>query len=330
MTKFNKFLMAGTGLGLALSMASAAAAAPNDRADKVLKHWTAERIAAAEPRDMLIDHRGMGYVRGKKGKLTPHGHAMKSELTSDTRRVNTKNWDGQVTQDNQAPTVSSRTPANGAVIGTSQTFSAVVTDVDGVREVNFEVTFNGQTSTFAGTNVGNGTYEVTVHGFTSGSGSWRVLSRDNVKRKGGNSGATGSYGFTVEGGNGGGGGGGGVVANSRWANGGAIQTAAGRLLYEMPNGGGWSGYVCSGTVATDGTTGRSIIITAAHCVYDDADASFARNVIFIPNQDGTTGGSTDRDCFNDPEGCWVTDFGVVEQNWTTSVFPNNIPWDYAY
>ena len=329
MTKLNKLLMAGTGLALTASFAASAQAAPNERAEKVLKHWTADRIANAEPRDMLIDHRGKAYIRGKKGKLTPHGHAIKSELTSDTRRVNTKNWDDQVTQDNQAPTVTSRTPANGAEIGTSQTFSAVVTDVDGVREVNFEITFGGQTSTFAGTNVGNDTYQVTVQGFTSGSGSWRVLSRDNVKRRGGNSGATSSYNFTVNGG-GGGGGGGGVVQNSRWANGGAIQTAAGRLLYEMPNGGGWSGYVCSGTVATDGVSGRSIIITAAHCVYDDADAAFARNVIFIPNQDGTTGGSTDRDCSNDPEGCWVTDFGVVEENWTTSVFPNNIPWDYAY
>jgi len=124
--------------------------------------------------------------------------------------------------------------------------------------------------------------------------------------------------------------GGGVIANNRWTNGGAIQTSAGRLLYEMPNNGGWSGYVCSGTVVNDGVTGRSIIITAAHCVFDDADSAFARNVIFIPNQDQTTGSGTDRDCSNDPEGCWVTDFGVVEENWTTSVFPNNIPWDYAY
>ena len=334
MTNLRKFLLAGTTLTLTLTLTSLAhaQAGPSDRADKVLKHWTADRINAAEPRDMLIDHRGKAYIRGKKGKLTPHGHNIKSELTADTKRVNNKTADDQVTQDNLAPTVTSRTPANGAVIGASQTFSAVVTDVDGVREVTFEVTYNGQVSTFAGVNAGNNTWQTTISGFTTGSGSWRVLTRDNVKRRGGNSGASSSFNFTVEGGDtgGGGGGGGGVVANSRWAEGGAIQTAAGRLLYEMPNNGGWSGYVCSGTVATDGTTGRSIIITAAHCVYDDADASFARNVIFIPNQDGTTGGSTDRDCSNDPEGCWVTDFGVVEQNWTTSVFPNNIPWDYAY
>lgn len=333
MTTFNKFLLAGTSLAMAASLTTIAHAqnGPSDRTNKVLKHWTADRIAAAEPRDMLIDHRGLGYIKGKNGKLTPYGHSNKPELTSsDSRRsFGSVKLDDQVTQDNQAPTVTSRTPSDGATIGSSQTFSAVVTDVDGVREVTFEITFGGQTYTFAGNNVGNNTWQTTVEGFTNGAGSWRVISRDNVKKRGGNTGATNSYSFTVDGGTppppGGG-----VVANSRWANGGAIQTAAGRLLYEMPNNGGWSGYVCSGTVTNDGVTGRSVIITAAHCVYDDADASFARNVIFIPNQDQTTGSSTDRDCSNDPEGCWVTDFGVVEQNWTTSVFPNNIPWDYAY
>ncbi len=333
MKQFNKLLLAGTSLALTMSFASTAQAqnGPNERADRVLKHWTAERIASAEPRDMLIDHRGKAYVRGKRGKLTGHGHAIKPELTANSKRVTgAQNWDDRVPLDNQAPTVTSRTPADGATIGASQTFSAVVTDVDGVREANFEITYNGSVSTFAGVDVGNDTYEVTVSGFTTGSGSWRVLTRDNVRRRGGNRGSTSSYSFTVDGGGGGGGGGGGVVVNDRWTNGGAIQTAAGRLLYEMPNNSGWSAYVCSGTVTTDGVTGRSIIITAAHCVYDDADASFARNVIFIPNQDATTGSGTDSDCANDPEGCWATDFGVVEQNWTTSVFPNNIPWDYAY
>jgi hypothetical protein len=73
-----------------------------------------------------------------------------------------------------------------------------------------------------------------------------------------------------------------------------------------------------------------LILTAAHCVYDDANKAFARNVIFIPNQDETSGAGTDRDCSNDPLGCWTTRFGVVDKNWTTSTFPGNIPWDYAF
>ncbi|MFM8383105.1 MAG: hypothetical protein ACKOA6_14080, partial [Actinomycetota bacterium] len=83
-------------------------------------------------------------------------------------------------------------------------------------------------------------------------------------------------------------------------------------------------------MATDGTSGRSIVITAAHCVYDDANKAFARNVMFIPNQDGTTGSGSDRDCSNDPLGCWTASFGVVDVNWSSRTWPNNIPWDYAY
>ena len=138
---------------------------------------------------------------------------------------------------------------------------------------------------------------------------------------------------TNGGGGGSGGGGTGVITNSEWTGGGAIQTAAGRIYFEMPGNPKrrrWGGYVCSGTVVTDGETGRSTILTAAHCVYDDANKAFARNVLFIPNQAGTTGSGTDTNCSNDPLGCWVTEFGVVDVNWTTRTFPDNIPWDYAF
>ena len=306
----------------------------NERARKVMEHWTPERVEAAQPRDLVIDHRGLGYVRGKGNKLKPHGHSTGSELTSTT---GTAKPQGEKTprakpgSDRTPPTVTSMDPTDGATIGSSQRFSASVTDTSGVRSVTFEITFGGQVYTFAGANEGGGTWATTVQGFSNGSGSWRVIATDGAKR-GGNTGSSASLGFTVDAGSppppppGGGG----VVQNSRWGFGGAIQTAAGRLLYEMPNGNGWSGYVCSGTVATDGTTGRSVIITAAHCVYNDTAKAFARNVLFIPNQDGTTGAGTDGDCTNDPLGCWAPDFGVVETGWTSSVFPDNIPWDYAY
>jgi len=125
-----------------------------------------------------------------------------------------------------------------------------------------------------------------------------------------------------------------IVTNAEWTAGGAIQTAAGRLYFEMPSNakrkGPWTGYVCSGTVTDDSTNGRSIILTASHCVYDDANKAFARNVLFIPNQAGTTGSGTDLNCDNDPLGCWVPSFGVVDVNWTTRTFPDNVAWDYAF
>ena len=133
---------------------------------------------------------------------------------------------------------------------------------------------------------------------------------------------------------GGGSGGTGTVTNAEWTGGDPVQAAAGRLYFEMPGNakrkGAWTGYVCSGTVATDGIAGRSVILTAAHCVYDDANKAFARNVIFIPDQTDTTGTGTDLNCSNDPMGCWAPSFGVVDVNYTATIFPNNNAWDYAF
>ena len=219
----------GATITLALTVAGAAQAAPSERAQKVFDFWTAERIAEAKPRDLVIDERGLGYLRGVNGSLTPYGHSVRPQKGIDEKEPR---------------------PGNG-----------------------------------------------------NGGGGGKP---------------------------GGGGDGGGVIKNSPWTAGGAVQTAAGRLLYEMGGEGSGDYYVCSGTAATDGATGRSIIITAAHCVYDDAAKVFATNVMFIPNQDGTTGSGTDFNCSNDPLGCWAPEIGVVDVNWTTRTFPDNIPWDYAY
>ena len=208
----------GAAMTLSVSLFGAAQAAPSERAQKVFDFWTAERVAQATPRDLVIDHRGLGYLKGRNGELTPYGHSIRAE------------------------------PRMGP---------------------------------------GNG-------------------------------------------GGGGKGGGGkvddGVVANSPWSFGGDVQTAAGRIIFNM----GGSFFICSGTAVTDDTTGRSVILTAAHCVYDDAEKAFATQVLFIPNQDETTGTDTDFDCNNDPLGCWAPDIGVVELNWSNKTFPDNIPWDYAY
>ena len=136
------------------------------------------------------------------------------------------------------------------------------------------------------------------------------------------------------GGGGGQGGGGGAVANAEWTKDGVVQNAVGRIYFEMPvdpQRSDWDGYVCSGTAVNDGgTSGRSIILTAAHCVYDDLNKAFARNVMFIPNQADTLGAGTDLNCTNDPKGCWVPNLGVVDNNWATGTFPNNVAWDYAF
>jgi len=221
---------------LGTGAANAQAPQASERAKEVARvkaFWTAERIAAAQPRDLVIDERGLGYLRGSNGRLIPYGH---------------------------------KTPATPEPMA-------------------------------KGGNGGGG-------GRPGGGGGG-----------GGGGGDTGGTGFEN-------------VKNAAWANGGTVQTAAGRIFFAF----GQSGYVCSGTLINDGETAsdRSIVLTAAHCMYDDVNKVFADAAIFIPNQANTTGTGTDPDCSNDPEGCWVADFGVVSKDWDAAVFPNNIPSDYGF
>lgn len=41
---------------------------------RIADYWTKERKAAAIPRDLVIDPRGLGYLKGRGGVLVPYGH----------------------------------------------------------------------------------------------------------------------------------------------------------------------------------------------------------------------------------------------------------------
>jgi len=310
---------------------------------QVVKHWTPERVAHATPRDLVIDPRGLGYLRKSDGSLVPHGHqvvAEKGTLAQVPMGKPPGAGGGGGGSDTTAPTISNMDPAEGSIIGEAHTFSAVVADTSGVKSVSFVIRFpNGvNTQTFSAVRGSGDTWSASLSSFSDGAWGWSVEAKDGAA-KGGNSGSSTLVNFVVEtAGSGGGGSGGGTgadtIINDAWTAGGAVQTAVGRIYFEMPSNKKhnrpWNGYVCSGSIVTDATTGRSVILTAAHCVYDDAYKAFARNVLFIPNQAATTGSGTDLNCNNDPLGCWAPDFGVVDGNWTTNTFPDNVAWDYAY
>ena len=321
---------------------------------RVVEYWTSERRASAVPRDFVIDSRGLGYLRRPDGSLQPYGHQIAAEDAGISRIPNVGpppgaggggGGGGGGGNDTTPPSISDMDPGydvvtgEQAVIGALHTFSAIVTDDSGVKSVSFTIRFpDGSTTETFDANAGaNDSWSVTLQGFTDSEfWSWWGVAKDTAK-KGGNTTTSPVVDFTVNTG-GGSGGSGDTVANTEWIDGGAVQTAAGRLYFEMPKNakwkGPWAAFVCSGTAVTDDTddpdNGRSIILTAAHCVYDDVNKAFARNVLFIPNQAATIGSGTDQNCNNDPMGCWVPSFGVVDTNWTASTFPANIPWDYAY
>lgn len=329
-----KFLSHGIiGVGLALLVAGVAGAQGARRVDPasaaVFEHWTSERRAAAIPRDFVVDARGYGYLRLPNGALVPHGHNIAAQASGDAA---TRAAAGS---DTTPPSISGMDPAAGATIGANYTFKATVTDASGVKSVSFKVQSgaSGPVQSFSATKGANDLWSVSLQGFTDGSWTWQVVAKDSGARSG-NIASSPWLAFTVNTGSGGGGGGGGTITNAQWTGDLAIQHATGRLYFEMPRnakrGGPWNGYVCSGTVADDGFTGRSLILTAAHCVYDDANKAFARNVMFIPDQTDTTGTGTDRNCSNDPMGCWAPAFGVVDTRYTATTFPNNNAWDYAF
>ena len=310
----------------------------SSRADAVAAYWTPERIASAQPRDLVVDGNGLGYLRRSDGGLTPYGHGKPARLTqlpatSPGSPVPAARPGGG--GDTAGPSVTVLEPLNGATVGAEVAFAATVTDDSGIRSVSFVIVYpNGTQSQSFTPNASGDTYSTTLTGFTDGDWSWYVVAKDGAGR-GGNTTTTQPTSFTVDTG---------VppppppsgddVANDRWPYGGDIQGAEGRILFEMPTIKGkrvtWNAYVCSGTTVQDDNSGASIILTAAHCAYDDVAKEFARNVLFIPNQDATSGTGTDTNCNNDPIGCWAPSYAVVDGNWTTRSFPDNVEWDYAY
>ena len=306
----------------------------------VFDHWTTERIKEATPRDLVIDHRGLGYLKGKSGNLKPYGHQVEvvnSTAAKSTTTSTTKPTARPLSPDADTlpPTISNMDPAQGSVFDAAYTFSAVVIDASGIKSVVFVVEYpDGVTTQSFNPSRSGDVWTVNLQGFSAGDWRWWVVAKDKGA-KGGNTATSMAVDFSVGGGGSdtGSGTASDTIINGAWSFDGAVQTAAGRIYFEMPTNAKWkrwAGYVCSGTVIVDGVTGRSIILTAAHCVYDDVNHAFARNVMFIPNQAGTTGSGTDLNCDNDPVGCWAASYGVVDIEWTSRTFPENVAWDYAF
>jgi hypothetical protein len=290
-------------------------------------YWTPERLDSAVPRDLVVDNRGLGYLRGANGGLSPYGHSIATAVEPLTSSV--------VTEGERAPRITGTpTPAavtfgalspDGDIIGGSHSFEARVTSPEGIRGVTAFVGrvdsgYQSFRMSYVGNDGGAQVWRANLQGFSDGDWNWYVQVRDGGPRGGARTDSDIAL-FEVDTGGGGGG-----VVSERWTGGGTVQTAAGRIVFTMPGG----NYVCSGTAITDGTTGRSIILTAAHCIYDDVAKVFSSNAMFIPNQDDGGTDRTDSNCGNDPLGCWAVDHGVVDVNWANRVFPDNIAWDYGY
>ncbi len=308
---------------------------PDAQTRAVAAYWTPERQRAAVSRDIVVDAQGRSYLRAASGRLEPYGNGkLVARPTLEAVGGGPAKAAQPVplaTADTTGPSITGRSPMDGVTISsTSVTFTATVTDSSGVKSVTVKLIYpDGRTGSFSATGSGT-TWSVTLQNFTAGSWKWQLIAKDTVR--GGNTTTSPQWGFTVA--PGGGGTPSGDVASAQWTTVSPVLNASGRLIFEMPANQArtrWSAYVCSATVVSDGGTGdgRSMLLTAAHCVYDDAHKTFARNVLFIPDQEWS-GTSTDRICSNDKYGCWAPSAGIVDADWTTRAWPDNIPWDYGY
>jgi hypothetical protein len=74
----------------------------------------------------------------------------------------------------------------------------------------------------------------------------------------------------------------------------------GKVFFHM-DGRDW---VCSGSVVEDGTSGRSLVLTAAHCAYDEVHELFA--TYWMPDYDSSGSSSWYFGTSPCPAGkCWV-------------------------
>jgi hypothetical protein len=64
---FGMILFAGQGMAM------------DPKKSKVVEHWNQERMNQAIPRDLVIDPRGLGYLKRPDGSFQPHGHQIAAE-----------------------------------------------------------------------------------------------------------------------------------------------------------------------------------------------------------------------------------------------------------
>jgi V8-like Glu-specific endopeptidase len=110
-----------------------------------------------------------------------------------------------------------------------------------------------------------------------------------------------------------------AVKGASWTKGGDVLKRTGKVYFTMSG----VGYVCSGSVANDGTRGgNSIVLTAGHCVYDESktdNSGWARNWLFIPDFD-TKPNLVPTNCASADTtyGCWTALSLVAHSGFTTA------------
>jgi V8-like Glu-specific endopeptidase len=101
-----------------------------------------------------------------------------------------------------------------------------------------------------------------------------------------------------------------VVTGAPWDGGGPALRSTGKVFFTMAG----HDYVCSGATVDDGSrAGYSLVLTAGHCAYDEANRAFATNWMFAPEYDTAPNG-----CAGAPRGCFAAVALVVHAGYATA------------
>jgi V8-like Glu-specific endopeptidase len=114
------------------------------------------------------------------------------------------------------------------------------------------------------------------------------------------------------------------TTGASWTKGSKPLAATGKVFFTM----GALDYVCSGSLITEATTGRSIVLTAGHCVWDNKASAWATYFIFIPAYDS----NPINNCSSQPDRCLVASALVASSGFTTqtSFSTQATTYDWAF
>ncbi len=100
-----------------------------------------------------------------------------------------------------------------------------------------------------------------------------------------------------------------TVTGASWTKEGKVRKAVGKVFFELDG----TLYTCSGSVTRDGRPGYSLVLTAAHCAYDERDDVFATKWLFIPDYQS----APTRTCDDTRYGCWTATALVVHEGFAS-------------
>ena len=122
----------------------------------------------------------------------------------------------------------------------------------------------------------------------------------------------------------GGGGGDGPVTGASWTQNGDVLARSGKVFFTL----GTTRYVCSGSVANDTRQSFSLVLTAAHCAYDEVARRYATNWMFYPAWDT----NPTQTCTQAAYGCWTAQALVLHNGFASAGGFNSqaIRHDFAF